>query len=46
MNHFAHSDGKFIDDCRREGIPVEPVPGLTCLHLDHPFSWFGTREML
>jgi hypothetical protein len=46
MNHYAHSDGKFIDDCRRAGVPPEPVPGLVCLHLDHPFSWFGTREML
>lgn len=46
MNHFAHSDGQFIADCRNAGTPILAVPGLTCLHLDHPFSWFGTREML
>lgn len=46
MNHFAHSDGQFADDCRRGGARAEPVPGLVCLHLDHPFAWFGTREML
>ena len=46
MNHFAHSDGQFIADCRNAGAPLLAIPGLTCLHLDHPFSWFGTREML
>lgn len=46
MNHFAHSDGRFIADCRNAGTQFLKVPGLTCLHLDHPFSWYGTREML
>jgi glycosyltransferase involved in cell wall biosynthesis len=46
VNHFAHSDGQFADDCRRGGARAEAVPGLVCLHLDHPFAWFGTREML
>jgi glycosyltransferase involved in cell wall biosynthesis len=40
--HFAHSDGAFVEACRRRGIPERPVPGLRCLHLDHPFAWYGT----
>jgi hypothetical protein len=25
---------------------VRQVPGLLCLHLDHPFAWYGTDSFL
>lgn len=43
MRHFAHSDGAFVDACRQRGIEPSPVAGLYCLHLNHPFAWFGTE---
>jgi len=46
QNHFAHSDGSFIEDCRRRGISTQQLQGLYCLHLDHPFAWFGTNIFL
>ncbi len=46
VNHFAHSDSLFIQDCRRRRIFPAPVEGLFCLHLDHPFSWYGTKAFL
>jgi hypothetical protein len=46
FNHFAHSDGLFIEECRRRRILPEAVPGLFCLHLDHPFAWYGTGMFL
>ncbi len=45
-NHFAHTDGMFVEACRREGAPPLPVEGLFCLHLDHPFSWYGAESFL
>lgn len=46
FNHFAHSDSHFAEACRARGITPEAVPGLMCLHLDHPFAWYGTSEFL
>jgi hypothetical protein len=46
FNHFAHTDGLFIQDCLRRRILSERVEGLFCLHLDHPFSWYGTDVFL
>jgi hypothetical protein len=46
FNHFAHSDGHFIQSCKQHGFPPEQVPGLLCLHLDHPFAWYGSSEFL
>ena len=46
FNHFAHSDGMFVEACRRRRLTPEPVSGLFCLHLDHPFSWYGTEMFL
>jgi hypothetical protein len=46
FNHFAHSDGIFVEDCKRLGINPHQVDGLFCLHLDHPFSWWGTNSFL
>ena len=46
FNHFAHSDGAFTEECRRRHIFPEAVPGLFCLHLDHPFAWYGTDMFL
>jgi hypothetical protein len=46
FNHFAHSDGMFAADCQRHGIQPEQIDGLFCLHLDHPFAWYGTNVFL
>lgn len=46
INHFAHSDSAFIDMCRRKQIKPTPIAGLYCLHLDHPFAWYGTNVFL
>jgi glycosyltransferase involved in cell wall biosynthesis len=46
FNHFAHSDGIFVEDCKRHSITARQVEGLVCLHLDHPFSWYGTNTFL
>lgn len=46
LDHFAHSDGMFVETCRRQGIDVRQIPGLFCLHLDHPFSWYGAESFL
>lgn len=45
-NHFAHSDGMFVADCKRRSITPRQIDGLFCLHLDHPFSWYGTDTFL
>ena len=46
INHYAHSDNLFIEACRRQRVLPEPVGGLFCLHLDHPFAWYGTSSFL
>lgn len=46
INHFAHCDDIFVQDCRRRRIMPEQLPGLFCLHLHHPFSWYGTDAFL
>jgi hypothetical protein len=46
FNHFAHSDGMFAENCKRFGIVPVQLEGLFCLHLDHPFSWYGTDIFL
>jgi hypothetical protein len=45
-NHFAHSDMAFIEDCKRHRVPPKQVPGLFCLHMEHPFAWYGTDMFL
>jgi len=45
-DHFAHSDGIFIEDCRRRGVLPSRIEGLVCLHLEHPFAWYGTQAFL
>jgi len=42
VDNFSTSDGTFIEDCRDRGVPLCPIPGLSCLHLSHPFAWYGT----
>jgi hypothetical protein len=42
INHFAHSDNVFVLECRRRRVKPEQIPGLFCLHLHHPFAWYGT----
>lgn len=46
INHFAHCDDIFVQECRRRRINPEQVPGLFCLHLHHPFAWYGTDVYL
>ncbi len=46
VNNFARSDDLFVDECRRLRIQIGQVPGLFCLHLHHPFSWYGTESYL
>lgn len=46
INHYAHSDSIFIEECRRRRILPTPIEGLFCLHLDHPFAWYGTKLFL
>jgi hypothetical protein len=46
VNHFAHTDGMFVDECKRRGIRTEQIDGLFCLHLEHPFAWYGTDMFL
>jgi hypothetical protein len=46
VNHFAQSDLMFVEDCRQRGIIPEQIDGLFCLHLDHPFAWYGTKIFL
>jgi hypothetical protein len=46
VNHFAHTDGMFVEDCKKHAITPKQVDGLFCLHLDHPFSWYGTNTFL
>jgi glycosyl transferase family 2 len=45
-NHFAYTDKHFVEACARRGVAAEPIPGLFCLHLDHPFAWYGTETFL
>lgn len=44
--HYAHTDVRFAADCAQRGALPTRVPGLVCLHLDHPFAWYGTRAFL
>lgn len=46
INHFAHCDDIFVQECRRRRVYPEQLPGLFCLHLHHPFSWYGTDAFL
>jgi glycosyltransferase involved in cell wall biosynthesis len=46
QNHFAHTDGMFAEACRRRGVTPRYLDGLFCLHLDHPFSWYGAEMFL
>jgi hypothetical protein len=46
VNHFAASDGMFTADCERRRIRPKQVDGLFCLHMDHPFAWYGTNIFL
>jgi hypothetical protein len=46
FTHYAHGDSHFIEICKSRGLLPEQVPGMFCLHLDHPFAWFGNSEFL
>ncbi|HNS02250.1 MAG TPA: glycosyltransferase [Anaerolineae bacterium] len=46
VNHFARSDDMFVEECKRHGLELRQIPGLFCLHLDHPFAWYGAESFL
>jgi glycosyl transferase family 2 len=46
VNHFARTDDIFVDDCRRHQISPKQLQGLFCLHIEHPFAWYGTQYFL
>jgi predicted O-methyltransferase YrrM len=46
VQNFASTDLQFAEGCRAIGVHPSRVPGLVCLHLDHPFAWYGTRDFL
>jgi len=46
VNHYARTDDIFVDDCRKHQISPKQVEGLFCLHIEHPFAWYGTKYFL
>jgi hypothetical protein len=46
VDNFSSSDGAFVDECRRRGLGIQRIDGLVCLHLHHPFAWYGTDVYL
>lgn len=46
VNHFARTDEIFVDDCRRHRISPKQLDGVFCLHIEHPFAWYGTKYFL
>ncbi len=46
LDSFAHHDAVFLDDARRAGHAFLELSGLSCLHLSHPFAWYGTHHFL
>jgi len=46
VDNFSTSDGAFVEECRRRGVAMHRVDGLVCLHLSHPFAWYGTDVYL
>jgi hypothetical protein len=46
IGRFDQTDVIFVHDCLRHGIVPEPVAGLVCLHLYHPFAWNGAAGFL
>lgn len=46
VNNYSRTDDIFVADCRRHQIGLKQVEGLFCLHLEHPFAWYGTKYFL
>jgi len=46
IHNFSASDEYFWRSCQARGIRAEQIAGLACLHLDHPFAWYGTQGFL
>jgi hypothetical protein len=46
INHYADSDLSFAERCRRDQIRPTLIEGLCCLHLSHPFAWYGAPAFL
>jgi glycosyltransferase involved in cell wall biosynthesis len=46
LKHFAGYDETFLEQWRAAGLPESRLDGVTCLHLSHPFAWYGTDRFL
>ena len=46
LNSFSQTDGLFAEACQARNIIPQPIEGVFCLHLEHPFSWYGTNIYL
>jgi hypothetical protein len=46
VDNFSTSDGEFLGACRARGVSFQRIDGLACLHLHHPFAWYGTQLFL
>lgn len=46
LESFAHHDGVFLEDAARSGSAFHELDGVSCLHLSHPFSWYGAEHFL
>lgn len=46
VDNFSTSDGEFLNACRARNVPFRRIDGLACLHLHHPFAWYGTNLYL
>jgi hypothetical protein len=46
VDNFSTSDGEFLNACRARSVPFRRIDGLACLHLHHPFAWYGTHLYL
>lgn len=46
INNYAYTDNMFVADCQSLGLKLQPIADLVCLHLDHPFAWYGAPQFL
>jgi Glycosyl transferase family 2 len=46
VDHYAHTDEIFVSECQRRGLTTQFLENLICLHLEHPFAWYGTNQFL
>jgi hypothetical protein len=46
VEHYAHTDEIFVSECKQRGLATQFLEDLVCLHLEHPFAWYGTDHFL